>query len=272
MSTADLDVGAEKSSINDRPCCGQATASLVFGILSFVALPIIGGFLAVVLGYGALGKIRESYHQLRGETRAKVGIVLGFGNLILMGLVFLFVTVFRASMEPMEMPHTAVFETPTAATPTVPVNPQLSPGVKMANEMGRADYDLVQQLNLASEADPVICVYNAVSTTGEPEMAVLTGKKISYVKEGRITPMDLGAIETILDHRKSMEKYQTNGYASDQFNIEIKGKDGARMRIVVRPGADGPSFYEALNDAWKAAGGGEATAETAPTDAAPQAP
>lgn len=252
MSTADLDVGVEKLSIDTRPFCGLATLSLIFGILSFVALPVIGGFLAVVFGHKAHVRIRESYHRLRGETTAKAGMALGFANLVLAALVFLFLLTSLYAWRSREATATTHFVLSSPAPPASPSSPPLTPGVKMANEMGRADFDLVQKLNLASEADPVICVYNATSNYYEPEMAVLTGKRITYVKEGRITPMDLSEIETILDHRKYMEKYQMSGYVGDQFNIEIKGKNGTRMRIVVKPGMDGPSFYEALNDAWKA--------------------
>lgn len=260
MSTADLDVGVEKSSIDTRPFCTLAASSLIFGILSFVGLPLIGGLLAVILGQRARTRIFESHNQLRGESTAIVGMTLGFVNLFLFGLLLLFLLtgLFTWRSSPVATPAPFVQHEAFVSPPVAAFAP-LAPGVKMANEMGRADFDTIEKLQLASKAEPVICVYNASSDSYNPEIAVLTGKRISYVKEGRITSMDLSEIETILDHRKYMEKYRTNvypnGYGPDQFNIEIKGKDSTRMRVVVRPGLDGPSFYEALNDAWKAAGG-----------------
>jgi hypothetical protein len=60
-----------------QPTAAGATASLVFGILSFVICPIIGPILALVLGFGAKSKIRESGGQLGGGGMATAGIVLG---------------------------------------------------------------------------------------------------------------------------------------------------------------------------------------------------
>ena len=57
---------------------GGATASLVFGILGFVILPLIGGIAAIVLGFSAKRKIRESGGRLGGDGMATAGIVLGF--------------------------------------------------------------------------------------------------------------------------------------------------------------------------------------------------
>jgi len=270
MSAADYeqDVGFEKTACEDRPVCGLATLSMIFGILSFVFLPLCGALVALVLGFGSQSRIRESGGHLGGETRARIGITLGVLNLAFCALALLFVLTsvraYRSGATP------AAIEYATPATPA-PVFSPLTPGVKMANEMGDAEYDLIEKLHLADKDEPVVCVYVAEGDRFNPEMAVLTTKRISYVKDSRITPLKLTEIGSILDSVEYIKKYQPPpiGYGTrDQFSIEIIGKDGMRMRVVIRPGIDGPSFYEALNDTWKAAGGGA----TAATEAEPSAP
>jgi hypothetical protein len=266
MSTADYDVGVEKTAAEDRPICGLATLSMIFGILSFVILPVCGALVALVLGWSSLSRIRESAGHLGGETRARIGIGLGILNLAFCFLALLFVL---TSVRSYRMEATPEIMQATSAPMPPPVFSPLTAGVKMANEMGRSEYELIEKLHLADQDEPVVCTYTASGDSFNPEMAVLTNQRISYVKDGRITPLKLTEIASILDHRKYMERYQpqSGGFnPADQFNIEIIGKDGTRMRVVIRPALDGPSFYEALNDSWKAAGGGE----TATTDAKPQ--
>jgi hypothetical protein len=257
MSTADYDVGVEKTANADRPICGLATLSMIFGILSFVILPFCGALVALVLGWGSRARIRESAGHLGGETRARIGIILGALNLAFCAFALLFVL---TSVRAYRMEATPVtIQSATIATPPPAFSP-LTPGVKMANEMGNAEYDLIEKLHLADKNEPVVCAYTAEGDRFNPEMAVLTTKRICYIKDSRITPLKLTEIASILDHRKYLERYQphSGGFnPSDQFNIEIIGKDGTRMRVVIRPALDGPSFYEALNDTWKAAGGGE---------------
>ncbi len=62
---------------------GKALASLIAGILSWFLLFFIGGIAAVILGHLALREIRESGGRLEGETLAKVGLGLGYANVIL---------------------------------------------------------------------------------------------------------------------------------------------------------------------------------------------
>jgi hypothetical protein len=269
MSTADYDVGVEKTAGEDRPICGLATLSMIFGILSFVILPFCGALVALVLGWGSRSRIRQSAGHLGGETRARIGMILGGLNLAFCAFALLFVL---TSVRALRMEATPLaIQAPMPPAPP-PMFAPLTAGVKMANEMGDAEFDLIQKLHLADKDEPIVCVYTASGDHFNPEMAVLTTKRISYVKDSRITPLKLTEIASILDHRKYMEKYQlqSGGFnPGDQFNIEIIGKDGTRMRVVIRPALDGPSFYEALNDTWKAAGGGE-TATKAVSESEPQ--
>ncbi len=60
-----------------------ALVSLILGILSWVMLPFLGAIGAVITGHMALKEIRQSGGALEGETLAKVGLGLGYANLVL---------------------------------------------------------------------------------------------------------------------------------------------------------------------------------------------
>jgi hypothetical protein len=71
-----------------------AILSLVFGVLSWVALPLVGAIVAVVTGHVARGEIRRANGELEGDGMAVAGLVLGWANLALLVLallLFLFV-------------------------------------------------------------------------------------------------------------------------------------------------------------------------------------
>ncbi len=69
---------------------GSAVASLAFGILSYVALPIVGALAAVVFGHYARREIRISGHRIEGMPLATTGLVLGYAQLALVGLALAF--------------------------------------------------------------------------------------------------------------------------------------------------------------------------------------
>ena len=63
---------------------GTAVASLVFGVLTWVMLPLIGAVLAVVLGHVARGEIRHAPPgSVQGDGMALAGLVLGYVHLAL---------------------------------------------------------------------------------------------------------------------------------------------------------------------------------------------
>jgi len=74
---------------------GMAVASLVFGVLSWIALPFIGALLAVVFGHSARSEIRRAPPgTIEGDGMALAGLVLGWVHLavfiVLIMIVFLF--------------------------------------------------------------------------------------------------------------------------------------------------------------------------------------
>jgi hypothetical protein len=60
------------------PTSTTATVSLIFGVLAYVFLPLIGAIIAVVAGHMARKEIRNSGGQIGGSGMATAGLVLGY--------------------------------------------------------------------------------------------------------------------------------------------------------------------------------------------------
>ncbi len=87
-----------------RPTSNAAIVSLVFGLLGWLILPLIGALVAVITGHIARGDIKRANGQMEGDGMAIAGLVLGYlwiGLCILVvAAVFLFLggIAFLASM------------------------------------------------------------------------------------------------------------------------------------------------------------------------------
>ncbi len=66
------------------PTSTAATVSLIFGILSYLALPVLGPIVAIVAGHMAKNEIRRSNGQLGGSGMATAGLVLGYVQIVLL--------------------------------------------------------------------------------------------------------------------------------------------------------------------------------------------
>lgn len=64
----------------------MAVISLISGIVSWFALPVLGGIVAVITGHMAKREIRGSVGRLTGDGLATAGLVLGYLNLGVMVL------------------------------------------------------------------------------------------------------------------------------------------------------------------------------------------
>jgi hypothetical protein len=71
-----------------------ATLSLVFGILSWFALPIVGALVAVICGHMARAEIQRSQGQLEGDGLAVGGLILGYLHLALFAMIILCILTF----------------------------------------------------------------------------------------------------------------------------------------------------------------------------------
>lgn len=64
--------------MQQKKTVGQAIASLVLGILSFIALGILTAIPAVICGHIAKSKIRRDPENLQGEGQALAGLIMGY--------------------------------------------------------------------------------------------------------------------------------------------------------------------------------------------------
>lgn len=68
-----------------------AIVSLIFGVLGWTLLPLIGSIVAIVTGHLARGEIRREPERLQGDGLAVGGLILGYVALalaMLAGLIF----------------------------------------------------------------------------------------------------------------------------------------------------------------------------------------
>lgn len=81
-----------------KPTSTTAILALVFGILAWVGLPLLGAIAAIVCGHIARSEIRNSPVPMEGEVMALVGLILGWGQLIVTVLVFFAVILFLGGL------------------------------------------------------------------------------------------------------------------------------------------------------------------------------
>ena len=77
-----------------RTTSTSAVVSLVFGILSWLALPFVGAVVAVVAGHWARAEPRRPHGTLDGDGLAMGGLVLGWLHLAVLVLSVLAVFLF----------------------------------------------------------------------------------------------------------------------------------------------------------------------------------
>ncbi len=64
-----------------------AVVSLVFGVLGWTLMPLLGSIVAVVTGHLARGEIRRAPDRLEGDGMAIAGLVLGYASIAMAVLV-----------------------------------------------------------------------------------------------------------------------------------------------------------------------------------------
>ncbi|MBP1475856.1 DUF4190 domain-containing protein [Frateuria sp. MAH-13] len=76
-----------------RSTSATAVVSLVFGVLTWFLLPVIGAVVAIVCGHLARSEIRRSQQGMEGDGLAIAGLVLGYAQLVLGVLLVGFLTI-----------------------------------------------------------------------------------------------------------------------------------------------------------------------------------
>lgn len=69
-----------------------AIVSLIFGILCWIVIPLLGSLVAIITGHMARAEIRRAPEHLDGDGLAIAGLLLGYIQLVLVvfGLLMLF--------------------------------------------------------------------------------------------------------------------------------------------------------------------------------------
>lgn len=72
-----------------------AVVSLVFGLLAWTFVPILGAIVAIITGHLARGEIRRDPERMEGDGLALAGLILGYLSLlmaviVIMALIFVF--------------------------------------------------------------------------------------------------------------------------------------------------------------------------------------
>lgn len=70
-----------------------AIVSLVFGIIGWTLMPVIGNVVAIICGHIARGQIRDSNGAEQGDGLALAGLILGYLGLLL-GVIVLMLILF----------------------------------------------------------------------------------------------------------------------------------------------------------------------------------
>ena len=82
-----------------RTTSTAAILSLVFGIVSWCALPVIGAVVAIVCGHTARGEIRRAPPgSVDGDGMAVAGLILGYLHLVMMALLVAVVFMFLGGL------------------------------------------------------------------------------------------------------------------------------------------------------------------------------
>jgi hypothetical protein len=246
---------AEKSTGPEPPLRTSplAIVSLVFGILAYGPLVLLGAVVAVVAGHAARGQIREEPGRYGGRAVAKAGMILGYiqlgivaAVLAAVGLMFVPAVRHAVHLDPFGLDAKTRFV--------------LSTGVKMLNEMDRNDFGLIQQEELAAPDDEIIGCYVASGNPGDPELALLTTTELVYLNAGHVTRFGLNSIRQVT--------LPTTSNIYGPYEIEVERDSGARMRIRITPFDAGPTFGKAIEAAMKRAKG-DSPATTTTVRAAP---
>jgi hypothetical protein len=228
---------AEKSTATEPPRTSPlATISLVFGILAYGPLVLLGAVIAVVAGHAARGQIREEPGRYGGKAVAKAGMILGY---IQLGIVAAALAAFGLLFVP-SVRHAIHLDPLGLDAKTQFV---LSTGVKMLNEMDRNDFGLIQQEELAGPDEEIIGCYVANGRPDDPEMALLTTKRLVYLNAGHITRFDLNSIRQVT--------LPSTSSSFGAYEIEVERDSGVRMRIRITPFDAGPTFGKAIEAAVK---------------------
>lgn len=113
-------------------------------------------------------------------------------------------------------------------------------GVRLQNEMEEYALDHIASHQVLRNGEKLIAYYDVTVSLDGSEAAFVTDQRVFYMKNGYVTTIE--AVD-ILD-----VSHRTETIIGDI--LEIKGKDGGRMKIEIAPFNQGETFKNALFDIW----------------------
>ena len=113
-------------------------------------------------------------------------------------------------------------------------------GVKLANQMDEYALEYLDEHEVLGADEELIAYYDVTVSMDGTEAAILTTKRVVYLKAGMETAIALDEIEDV-NHR-----YER--FIGDV--IEVQSRSGTAMKIEIAPFNQGETFLNALNTAW----------------------
>jgi hypothetical protein len=217
------------------PVSRMARTGLVFGILSYLVLPVLGAIVAIVLGHFAHWEIEDSQGRVGGRPVARAAQVLGYLNLLLAALILGTVVYFVRDSHHERGSPTTIARVARSAPRVVhgPIFGQQ--GLRHAQELSPDENAyLMERLELKPGEEIVCVVPDAIrSGRGAGQVTVLTNRSVASVRDGDVTffPLEEMQVET-----------------AEPGQVVMRCKDGKQVRLSL-PGNDGKLFQRALERA-----------------------
>ncbi len=227
----------EKSDVGlssmERPNSALAVVSLVFGILAWPVLPVLGALIAVVTGHAAVSQIREERGRLGGRSLAQAGMILGYIQLVVVAAVGSLVAFYFLRI------NHVINALPA---PAVAVGRSLE--VKLADAMDASDFAVIDSHKMNEAGDEVIALSRGPETN-PADLALLTTRRLVVRADGGVEAIELAAITEVRDLQP---------LASSRGRcLEVVSKGSPWLKVWLPPGPRGDTFQVALTSAGKVA-------------------
>lgn len=115
-------------------------------------------------------------------------------------------------------------------------------GVMLQNQLDQVAWGYIEGADLLEDGENLLAYYDVTLTLNGDELAVLTDRRVLYLKEGRVTAIPLANV---------VDVQHVDGEPGDRFLI--RSDDGQMMQIDIALWNGGEIWDQALTAAWDAA-------------------
>ncbi len=109
-------------------------------------------------------------------------------------------------------------------------------GVKLTNEMDEYALRSLEEHNVLQPGEEIVAYYDVTISMNGSEAAVVTNRRVLYLKDGRTTAIDLSDIRSVEHRYESM--------IGDI--IEVEASSGTYLKIEIAPMNQGATFLSVL--------------------------